>query len=109
MVVEYAADLSTSLYGSGFPVRKITNWFDSDYQYETNYFNLNNISKSPSSLLSICEKRKEKISGISYPWLYMGMLFSSFCWHVEDLFLNSLNYNHKGSTKTWYVVPGSYK
>lgn len=25
------------------------------------------------------------------------------------MFLNSLNYNHKGATKTWYVVPGNYK
>lgn len=39
----------------------------------------------------------------------MGMQFSSFCWHVEDLWLNSLNYSHCGSTKTWYVVPEADK
>ena len=55
------------------------------------------------------EKRREKISGITHPWVYMGMLFSTFCWHVEDLWVNSLNYNHKGSIKTWYIVPGDYK
>lgn len=37
------------------------------------------------------------------------MQFSSFCWHVEDLWVNSLNYNHKGGIKTWYFIPGSYK
>lgn len=64
---------------------------------------------SPSSVLSMTAERKEKVSGITHPWVYMGSMFSSFCWHVEDLGVNSLNYNHKGGTKTWYVVPGSHK
>lgn len=37
------------------------------------------------------------------------MQFSSFCWHVEDLGLNSLNYSHVGGVKTWYVIPESDK
>lgn len=37
------------------------------------------------------------------------MKFSSFCWHVEDLYINSINYNHKGSAKVWYVIPSSDK
>jgi len=65
--------------------------------------------KSPNSLLKMSEKRKEKISGITHPWIYMGMQFSSFCWHVEDLWVNSLNYSHKGGIKTWYIIPGAYK
>jgi len=39
----------------------------------------------------------------------MGMMFSSFCWHVEDLGVNSINYNHTGSIKTWYIIPESDK
>lgn len=39
----------------------------------------------------------------------MGMQFSTFCWHVEDLWLNSINYSHRGSTKIWYVIPESDK
>ena len=49
------------------------------------------------------------ISGVTTPWVYMGMLFSTFCWHVEDVWLNSLNYSHKGAVKTWYVIPESDK
>ena len=41
------------------------------------------------------------------PWLYVGMLFSSFCWHAEDSYLLSMNYLHCGANKTWYAAPGS--
>jgi [histone H3]-trimethyl-L-lysine4 demethylase len=107
--VEYGADLSSSQFGSGFPTRKIHNWLDADFDYENNLFNLNNIHKSPNSLLRVVDLKKDKISGITLPWMYVGMQFATFCWHVEDLYLHSVNYNHLGSTKTWYVIPGKYK
>jgi histone demethylase JARID1 len=34
------------------------------------------------------------------------MLFSSFCWHREDVYLASINYMHAGEGKQWYVIPG---
>lgn len=38
-------------------------------------------------------------------WIYVGMLFSSFCWHYEDVMLYSMNYMHEGEGKIWYGIP----
>jgi len=71
---------------------------------------LQNINLLENSLFQFL-KREEKsnISGLTIPWLYFGMIFSTFCWHVEDLFLYSLNYMHYGSPKIWYSIPVGQK
>lgn len=47
------------------------------------------------------------VPGVTSPMLYMGMLFATFAWHVEDVYLYSINYQHLGAAKTWYGVPAS--
>ncbi len=33
---------------------------------------------------SLLRHVEENIPGVMVPWVYVGMLFSSFAWHIED-------------------------
>ena len=109
--VLYGSDLDTLQYGSGFPRPRA----DADpvkgakpqpeesaaRRYAAAPWNLNNLCRLDKCVLAHCN---DAISGMVVPWLYVGMLFSSFCWHVEDHFAHSINYMHWGSPKTWRAV-----
>ncbi|THU63305.1 hypothetical protein C4D60_Mb01t14380 [Musa balbisiana] len=104
--VLYGADLDTGVFGSGFPKASFSlQNSEIDDQHINSGWNLNNLARLPGSML--CFESGE-IPGVLVPWLYIGMCFSSFCWHVEDHHLCSLNYLHWGSPKIWYGVPGKY-
>ncbi|KAF5179111.1 Lysine-specific demethylase [Thalictrum thalictroides] len=103
--VAYGADIETGIFGSGFPKASCLENERNLDQYATSGWNLNNLPRLQGSLLCFEE---EDISGVLVPWLYIGMCFSSFCWHVEDHHLYSLNYLHCGDPKVWYGVPGSH-
>ncbi|TKW23630.1 hypothetical protein SEVIR_4G303900v4 [Setaria viridis] len=106
--VMYGSDLDTSIYGSGFP--RLSDLVPSSVDQETwrkycsSPWNLNNFPNLPGSVLRTV---RDKIAGVMVPWLYIGMLFSSFCWHVEDHCFYSINYLHWGEPKCWYGVPGA--
>ncbi|ESQ52096.1 hypothetical protein EUTSA_v10016283mg [Eutrema salsugineum] len=104
--VYYGADLENQVLGSGFHngVEMLTGKSEVD-KYIVSGWNLNNLPRLSGSVLSFepCD-----ISGVLVPWLYVGMCFSSFCWHVEDHHLYSMNYHHFGEPKVWYGVPGSH-
>lgn len=98
--VEYGADIHSTSHGSAGPTLE-THPLD---PYSRDPWNLNNISILPDSLLRYI---KSDISGMTVPWIYIGMMFSTFCWHNEDHYTYSINYMYWGETKTWYGIPGS--
>ena len=97
--VEYGADIHSTTHGSGFPDPE-TSPLNS---YSTDPWNLNILPLHGESLF---KHIKSDISGMTVPWLYVGMCFSTFCWHNEDHYTYSANYQHFGATKTWYGIPG---
>lgn len=96
--VEYGADIHSTTHGSGFPT--IERQPRNTYSY--NPWNLNIL---PYHAESLFRHIKTDISGMTVPWLYVGMVFSTFCWHNEDHYSYSANYQHFGATKTWYGIP----
>ncbi|XP_034028924.1 lysine-specific demethylase 5B-B isoform X2 [Thalassophryne amazonica] len=105
VTVEYGADIASKEFGSGFPVPngkvKVS---PADEKYLKCGWNLNNLAMMNSSVLTHVTA---DICGMTLPWLYIGMCFSSFCWHIEDHWSYSINYLHWGEPKTWYGAPGS--
>ncbi|KAJ2780313.1 hypothetical protein GGI15_003585 [Coemansia interrupta] len=99
--VEYGADLHSAQHGSGFPTVE-RNPLE---RYSRHPWNLNVLPFQPESLFNHIN---QDISGMMTPWIYVGMCFSTFCWHNEDHYTYSVNYMHWGDTKTWYGVPGAH-
>uniref|UniRef100_A0A3B4THE0 [histone H3]-trimethyl-L-lysine(4) demethylase n=1 Tax=Seriola dumerili TaxID=41447 RepID=A0A3B4THE0_SERDU len=104
VTVEYGADIASKEFGSGFPV--MNSHFEvspEDEHYLSSGWNLNNMPVLDASVLTHVTA---DICGMKLPWLYVGMCFSSFCWHIEDHWSYSINYLHWGEPKTWYGAPG---
>ncbi|XP_016297956.1 lysine-specific demethylase 5B-like [Sinocyclocheilus anshuiensis] len=104
VTVEYGADIASKDFGSGFPVKNGTFKVSPvEEDYLSNGWNLNNMPVLDASVLTHVTA---DICGMKLPWLYVGMCFSSFCWHIEDHWSYSINYLHWGEPKTWYGAPG---
>ncbi|XP_055787483.1 lysine-specific demethylase 5C-like isoform X4 [Salvelinus fontinalis] len=103
VTVEYGADIHSKDFGSGFPMNNgMKNLSQEEADYARSGWNLNVMPVLEQSLL--CHINAD-ISGMKVPWLYVGMVFSAFCWHIEDHWSYSINYLHWGEPKTWYGVP----
>ncbi|KAJ5176827.1 uncharacterized protein N7482_002704 [Penicillium canariense] len=98
--VEYGADIHSTTHGSGFPTIERNPLSP----YSSDPWNLNVLPFYGDSLF---RHIKSDISGMTVPWVYVGMCFSTFCWHNEDHYAYSANYQHFGATKTWYGIPGA--
>ena len=84
--VKYGADIHNLRPGevSGFPMADTPSLDTTDpaIQYYINHpWNLNKLPFSNGSLLNFINT---SISGMTIPWIYIGSLLSTFCWHVED-------------------------
>ncbi|XP_004349098.2 hypothetical protein CAOG_02348 [Capsaspora owczarzaki ATCC 30864] len=105
VTVQYGSDLHSNIYGSGFPHKDRPETCKGvDPSYVHSGWNMNNVAFQQRSLLAYFQNA---IVGMMVPWCYVGMCFSSFCWHYEDHWAYSINYNHWGAPKTWYGIAGS--
>ncbi|XP_056665925.1 lysine-specific demethylase 5C-like [Monodelphis domestica] len=103
VTVEYGADIHSKEFGSGFPINDNKRHLShEEEEYAVSGWNLNVMPVLEQSVL--CHINAD-ISGMKVPWLYVGMVFSAFCWHIEDHWSYSINYLHWGEPKTWYGVP----
>jgi histone demethylase JARID1 len=66
--VDYGSDLDTEHLGSGFP---------KEGPYATMPFNCNNLAMAKGSIINWLDSNM-LISGVTVPWLYVGMVFSTF-------------------------------
>lgn len=113
ITVKYGADIHRNKPGqtTGFPTMgyvppfitdKESDEFKQFLKVSSHPWNLINLPRARGSLLSIINR---KISGMTIPWIYVGSTFSTFCWHLEDQYTLSANYQHIGSQKIWYSIP----
>ncbi len=103
MKVEYGSDIDTGVWqrhavyrcvcvcvcdgaiaaagvnGSGFPRRASPDLIAELKPYAEHGWNLNNMPLLPGSILQYIGG---SVTGVTMPWMYIGMLFSSFCWCV---------------------------
>lgn len=109
--VKYGADIHNLKPGeiSGFPTPEVpTSPYDTNAdtsKYLNHPWNLTRLPFAKGSLLNFINS---SISGMTVPWIYVGSLLSTFCWHVEDHYTLSANYCHFGNVKKWYGIPSDF-
>lgn len=109
--VKYGADIHNLKPGeiSGFPTTDVPRSPYDPQADSSRYINHPwNLTKLPFAKGSLLNYINSSISGMTVPWIYVGSLLSTFCWHVEDHYTLSANYCHFGNVKKWYGFPSSH-
>lgn len=81
--VIYGAGLDTGILGSGFPLDP-SHPDDAISFYAKHAWNINNFPQLKGKIPSLLRHIEDKITGVMGPWMYVGMMYSAFCWHLED-------------------------
>uniref|UniRef100_UPI00358ED3F9 protein Jumonji-like isoform X2 n=1 Tax=Myxine glutinosa TaxID=7769 RepID=UPI00358ED3F9 len=93
----YCGKVDTQSYGSGFPIGK-------SEAFSRHGWNLTVLPNNPGSVL----RHLGALSGVTIPWLNIGMIFSTSCWSCDQN-LPCIDYLHTGADKIWYCVPESQR
>lgn len=73
----------------------------SRYPSDWSIWNLNRLTTN-ESIIHVAD-----IPGITKSFTNFGHRFTSFCLHIEDSNMASINVHHEGAPRQWYAVPSS--
>jgi histone demethylase JARID1 len=97
--VEFGADISTAVHGSGFQQVEGIDGFTPESLHP---WNLNVLPFCKGSIFNYIE---EDVPYFYKPYIDVGMVFTTRSWQSSDFFTNNVSYNHFGSTRTHYSIP----
>ncbi|XP_072139727.1 protein Jumonji isoform X2 [Mobula birostris] len=97
-VAVHSGKVDTKAHGSGFPVAK-------SEPFSRHGWNLTVLPNNSGSIL----RHFGALSGVTIPWLNIGMVFTTSCWSRDQNHLPYIDYLHTGADCIWYCIPAEEK
>ncbi|XP_078270684.1 protein Jumonji isoform X2 [Rhinoraja longicauda] len=97
-VAVHYGKVDTKAHGSGFPVAK-------SEPFSRHGWNLTVLPNNSGSIL----RYFGALSGVTIPWLNIGMVFTTSCWSRDQNHLPYIDYLHTGADCIWYCIPAEEK